>query len=511
MINRRGTLCAGRWTIVVVVLLLGSFITFDSYTYRLLSTLSQSPVSLAFLTTSSSYHSDSKELQSSNASSPENVNESNPHRLQPQVAARNSNRGDPQNVNGSEQDNLKENDEKAELSQLQLTSTRRVELDLWQARAALKRIALEDNDERGEENEQLSNGDPHGKAYRNAALFRQSYMEMEDRFKIYIYQEGEEPLVHDGPCKEIYAVEGRFIQELQDRNPFVTSDPEEAHVFFLPFSVAMMVTYLYTQNSGDMSPLLKFVQDYVHLISHKYPYWNKSEGADHFMLSCHDWGPYVTRVDNNLYSKSIRVLCNANTSEGFIPYKDASLPEINLVGGEVPTVLGGFPVAARKYLAFFAGADHGPVRPYVFKHWEGKNTNVVVHRRVPVAAGLTYHEYMKSSKFCLCPGGYEVNSPRLVEAIYNDCIPVIIADKFVLPFSDVLDWSRFSLQILEADIPKLKEILEAVSEETLIELQNRVKQVRKHFLLNKPPERYDVFHMILHSVWLRRLNIRLLR
>lgn len=112
---------------------------------------------------------------------------------------------------------------------------------------------------------------------------------MEERFKVYIYEEGEEPLVHKGPCKNIYAIEGRFIQELQGDNPYVTTDPEAAHVFFLPFSVAMMVTYLYTSNSGDMSPLLRFAKDYVDVVSRRYPYWTRSDGADHFMLACHDW------------------------------------------------------------------------------------------------------------------------------------------------------------------------------------------------------------------------------
>ncbi|KAG6553242.1 hypothetical protein Mapa_004976 [Marchantia paleacea] len=421
-------------------------------------------------------------------------------------------------VNGSDLQDLKDEGEghlslitAAKTSIPELTNIQRVELDLWQARAALRRVALSlmNNADRVEESGENTVYQPQGQAYKNACLFHRSYQEMENRFKIYIYEEGEEPLVHDGPCKEIYAIEGRFIQELHDNNPYVTLNPEEAHVYFLPFSVANMVTYLYKSDSGDMSPLLRFVQDYTHVVAKKYPHWNRSEGADHFMLSCHDWGPHVSRVDKSLYTKTIRVLCNANTSEGFVPFKDVSLPEVHLVGGEVPTNLGGLPVSKRTYLAFFAGAEHGPVRPQLFKYWERKDSDIVVRHRVP-ARGITYHEYMKNSKFCICPGGYEVNSPRLVEAIYNDCIPVIIADRFVLPFSDVLNWTAFSLQVLEEDIPKLKELLEAVPMETLVRMQDRVKEIRKHFLLNQPPERYDLFHMILHSVWLRRLNIRIL-
>jgi hypothetical protein len=116
-----------------------------------------------------------------------------------------------------------------------------------------------------------------------------SYWEMEKWLKIFVYEEGDEPLVHNGPCKEIYAVEGRFIQELQGDNPFLTTNPEHAHVFFMPFSVAMMVTYLYEAESQDINPLRNFVQDYINSITQTYPYWNRSVGADHFMISCHDW------------------------------------------------------------------------------------------------------------------------------------------------------------------------------------------------------------------------------
>ncbi|KAK1351672.1 putative nuclear matrix constituent protein 2 [Heracleum sosnowskyi] len=67
--------------------------------------------------------------------------------------------------------------------------------------------------------------------------------------------------------------------------------------------------------------------------SQKYPYWNRSLGADHFMLACHDWGPKISFAIPNLYNSSIRALCNANTSERFNPYRDVSIPEVDLPGG----------------------------------------------------------------------------------------------------------------------------------------------------------------------------------
>ena len=119
-----------------------------------------------------------------------------------------------------------------------------------------------------------------------------SYGQMEKRFRIFVYPEGRKPLVHDGPCKDIYSTEGRFIQELKKKKgmgPYVTKDPMAAHVFFLPFSVSKMVSYLYRPGSLDMEPLVRFARDYVQVVAGKYPFWNRSSGADHFMLACHDW------------------------------------------------------------------------------------------------------------------------------------------------------------------------------------------------------------------------------
>lgn len=102
--------------------------------------------------------------------------------------------------------------------------------------------------------------------------------------------------------------------------------------------------------------------------------------------------------------------------------------------------------------------------------------------------------------------GCEVNSPRIVEAIYYECVSVIIADNFVPPLNEVLDWGAFSVIVAEKDIPKLKETLLAISLKKYLAMQTNVKMLQKHFLWNAKPVRYDLFHMILHSIWSSRLN-----
>lgn len=347
---------------------------------------------------------------------------------------------------------------------------------------------------------------PQGPMYRNPHAFHRSYLEMEKLFRVYVYEEGEPPLFHDGPCKSIYSMEGRFIYNMEMDNRLRTRDPDRAQVFFLPFSVVKMVKFIYKDKSFDIGPLKRTIVDYINVVSDKYPFWNRSLGADHFMLSCHDWGPHASASTPYLYSNSIRVLCNANTSEGFNPLKDATLPEINLQNGLTAGIIGGPSPSRRPFLAFFAGGLHGHIRSVLLQHWKDKDEQIQVHQYLP--KGMSYYDMMRKSKYCICPSGYEVASPRIVEAIYLECVPVIISDHYVPPFSDVLNWKAFSVQVAVQDIPNLKNILWSISPRQYIRMQRRVKTVQRHFIVSSPPQRFDVFHMILHSIWLRRLNVQ---
>ncbi|KAF0898947.1 hypothetical protein E2562_012648 [Oryza meyeriana var. granulata] len=342
-------------------------------------------------------------------------------------------------------------------------------------------------------NAPLVSNDPdlHAPLFRNVSVFRKSYELMERLLKVFIYHDGAKPIFHSPELKGIYASEGWFMKLMEGNQRFVVRNPNRAHLFYLPYSSRQLEHNLYVPGSNTIEPLSIFVKNYIDFISTKFPYWNRTKGADHFYVACHDWGPYTAKLHGELRKNTIKVLCNADLSEGvFIHGRDVSLPETFLRSPRRPLRgIGGKPASERSILAFFAGQMHGRVRPVLLQYWGGKDADMRIYNCLPhrITRRMNYVQHMKSSKYCICPMGYEVNSPRIVEAIYYECVPVIIADNFVLPFDDALNWSVFSVVIPEKDVPKLKEILLGIPEDQYMAMQSNVKRVQKHFLWHPNP------------------------
>ncbi|KAG6552979.1 hypothetical protein Mapa_005316 [Marchantia paleacea] len=374
-------------------------------------------------------------------------------------------------------------------------TSKKTELELLAAKLAIQAATVKDAD-----------ATLYGLLYDNVSAFSLSYKLMDELFRVYVYKDASNRFVRNGSLTGIYASEGQFINKIIG-SCFEEEDPERAHMFFLPYSVAEMVLNLYVPDSHDMHPLINFVTDYVNNLARTYPFWNRAQGADHFFVACHDWGPATARDQQQLRNNSVKVVCNADMTEEFVLGKDASLPEVYVHNLKPPKVGGPVP-SKRAFLAFFAGQMHGHVRPVLIQHWKGKDSSMRIYEEIPrnVSRRMNYVQHMKNSKYCICPAGFEVNSPRIVEAIYYDCVPVIIADNFVLPFSDVLNWNAFSLTLPESEIPNLKTHLLNIPEKSYRSMQRRLSKIRQHFLWHQQPVKYDAFHMTLHSVWMSRLN-----
>ncbi|KAI4350815.1 hypothetical protein L6164_005229 [Bauhinia variegata] len=341
--------------------------------------------------------------------------------------------------------------------------------------------------------------------FRNISMFKRSYELMERKLKVYVYKEGNKPIFHQPILKGLYASEGWFMKLMEGNKQFVVKDPRQAHLFYMPFSSRMLEFSLYVRNSHNRTNLRWYLKDYTEKISAKYRYFNRTDGADHFLVACHDWAPYETK---HHMEHCIKALCNADVTQGFKIGRDVSLPETYVRSARNPQRdLGGKPPHQRSILAFYAGNMHGYLRPILLKHWKDKDPDMKIFGPMPpgVANKMNYIQHMKSSKYCICPKGYEVNSPRVVEAIFYECVPVIISDNFVPSFFEVLNWDAFSVILAEKDIPNLKRILDSIPQEKYLKLQLGVRRVQKHFLWHAKPLKYDLFHMTLHSIWYNRV------
>ena len=84
-----------------------------------------------------------------------------------------------------------------------------------------------------------------------------------------------------------------------------------------------------------------------------------------------------------------------------------------------------------------------------------------------------YNELMVNSTFCLVPRGRRLGSFRFLESLHATCVPVMMADSWVLPFEEVLNWSGASMTFDERDYIVSPLVLRHVSDQRIFEMRQQ--------------------------------------
>ncbi|KAM3855627.1 exostosin-2 isoform 2-T8 [Vipera latastei] len=86
-----------------------------------------------------------------------------------------------------------------------------------------------------------------------------------------------------------------------------------------------------------------------------------------------------------------------------------------------------------------------------------------------------YPQILQEATFCIVLRGARLGQAVLSDALQAGCIPVVIADSYVLPFSEVLDWKRASVVIPEEKMPELYNILQSIPQRQIEEMQRQAR------------------------------------
>lgn len=308
-----------------------------------------------------------------------------------------------------------------------------------------------------------------------------NYQKMLSIFKIYIHT----------PPKPFTAAfsmppESLFHSSLL-QSSFVTQNPKEAHLFFVPFS--------------DLSTrsLARLVRE----LRQSFPYWNSSLGADHFFLSRSGIEYTSDRNIVELKKNSVQISCFPTTSGNFIPHKDITLPPVNPSPIELPHA----PTNGTTAFLGYMKLDSRVKSTWSFVDELIDDPEFVIESEPSDGMGR-----IRSSKYCLFM--YDGDVSWMVEALASGCVPAVITDRPIqdLPLMDVLRWSEIAVVVgTGGGVKGLKAVLGGISEDRYERMRELGVTASRHLVWNAAPQPYDAFHMVMYQLWLRRHTIRYAR
>ena len=193
---------------------------------------------------------------------------------------------------------------------------------------------------------------------------------------------------------------------------------------------------------------------------------------------------------------------NADVRLGTRPHFDVSLPllldpwlHVNRQKHFDDLDLGTLMIKPRPILAFFQGRLQGDglARNEMRKYNDPSNGFIIsdtTHdwKNKRYKDPYDYDETLAKAKFGFAPAGNGQHSFRLGEVMKAGAVPIDVQRQkggMVLPFEDVLDWTKFSISAGLTELPMLQETLRSISEAEFRRMQARSLSVARIFFTRK--------------------------
>ncbi|CAG8765895.1 24750_t:CDS:2, partial [Dentiscutata erythropus] len=302
-------------------------------------------------------------------------------------------------------------------------------------------------------------------------------------------------------------------------NLYVTKNPEEADLFYIPFFGSCYLFNCWINNSWNQTKRCQvdtvYLEPLMNYIIQNFVYWNKTNGANHFMIHPMDRSDdYYSKREmfqNSIYLTIIGDKRNLGHQK-FKRYNNIIIPSAT-------HILDTYHIDPSQYVdengnpfsrdikGLFRGccanvnatdAYSDGVRHVIFNGLKGlPDWNIE-----ELSDAEVYAELLARSKYGLTPSGWTLDTTRIWEYIAFGVVPIVIADGIIEPFEDDIDWDSMIVRVRRSDTHRINEILDSIPEEEYQKKRERVWRIGKYLVIRNG----YTWHFIVRN-FCRKLNI----